>query len=105
VVPIGLAIVLLLPNDSAVSNAIAHMITNRKFFLLLVCLVCSLAFINPALGAGPRPNIVLILADDLGYETLGAYGGTAYKTQVLDKLAAQGIRFDHCYVQPLCTPT
>lgn len=51
------------------------------------------------------PNVVLILADDLGYETIGANGGTSYKTPVLDRLAATGARFEHCYVQPLCTPT
>ena len=52
-----------------------------------------------------RPNIVLIMADDLGYETIGANGGESYKTPVLDRLAAEGARFNHCYVQPLCTPT
>ena len=52
-----------------------------------------------------RPNIILILADDLGYETIGANGGTSYRTPVLDRLAATGVRFTHCYVQPLCTPT
>jgi arylsulfatase A len=48
---------------------------------------------------------VLIMADDLGYETLGANGGTSYRTGRLDQLAATGMRFEHCYVQPLCTPT
>ena len=52
-----------------------------------------------------RPNIVLILADDLGYETLGAYGGRSYSTPMLDRLARQGTRFDHAYSQPLCTNT
>jgi arylsulfatase A len=52
-----------------------------------------------------RPNVILIMADDLGYETIGANGGTSYRTPTLDKLAAGGVRFDHCYVQPLCTPT
>lgn len=56
-------------------------------------------------GAQIRPNIVLILADDLGYETIGANGGTSYRTPNLDRLAATGARFEHCYVQPLCTPT
>ena len=37
--------------------------------------------------SGRRPNIVLFMADDLGYETLGAYGGTSYATPVLDGLA------------------
>ena len=56
-------------------------------------------------GAPSKPNIVLILADDLGYECLGAYGGTSYKTPVLDGLAKTGARFEHCYAQPLCTPS
>lgn len=52
-----------------------------------------------------RPNIVLIMADDLGYECLGCYGGTSYKTPHLDELARTGILFQHAYAQPLCTPT
>ena len=52
-----------------------------------------------------KPNIILILADDLGYETIGANGGTSYRTPQLDKLAATGVRFTHCFAQPLCTPT
>ncbi|GAB4142413.1 sulfatase-like hydrolase/transferase [Thermopirellula anaerolimosa] len=56
-------------------------------------------------GRSDRPNVILILADDLGYETVGANGGTSYKTPRLDQLAASGVRFENCYVQPLCTPT
>lgn len=48
-----------------------------------------------------KPNIVLILADDLGYETISANGGTSYQTPHLDKLAASGMRFERCYAQPL----
>jgi arylsulfatase A len=55
--------------------------------------------------AQEKPNLILIMADDLGYETIGANGGTSYRTPVLDKLAATGARFTQCYVQPLCTPT
>jgi len=53
----------------------------------------------------PPTNVILIMADDLGWETLGCYGGTAYPTPVLDELAWTGARFNHCYSQPLCTPT
>ena len=57
-------------------------------------------------NAGPaRPNIVLIMADDLGIEGLGSYGGSSYETPHLDRLASQGVRFTHAYSQPLCTPT
>jgi arylsulfatase A len=52
-----------------------------------------------------HPNIVLIMADDLGYECLGCYGSASYKTPVLDELARTGVRFEHCYSQPLCTPS
>jgi len=52
-----------------------------------------------------KPNIILIMADDLGYECIGANGGESYKTPNLDQLAAGGMRFEHCFVQPLCTPT
>jgi arylsulfatase A len=52
-----------------------------------------------------KPNIILIIADDLGYETIGANGGTSYKTPNLDQLSATGVRFERCQVQPVCTPT
>ena len=45
------------------------------------------------------------MADDLGYECLGCYGSKSYKTPVLDELAATGVRFEHSYSQPLCTPS
>ncbi|MCP4313732.1 MAG: sulfatase-like hydrolase/transferase [Bacteroidetes bacterium] len=45
------------------------------------------------------------MADDLGYETIGAYGGISYRTPEIDRMASEGMRFDHCYAQPLCTPS
>src|SRR5215217_5003341 len=60
---------------------------------------------GPAAAAAERPNVVLILADDFGYECVAANGGQSYKTPHLDRLAAAGVRFEHCHVQPLCTPT
>jgi len=63
---------------------------------------------NRAVQAASRTlpkNIVLILADDIGIEGLGCYGGTDYPTPNLDQLAAQGLRFTHAYAQPLCSPT
>jgi arylsulfatase A-like enzyme len=60
----------------------------------------------PARAAGPRPNILFILADDLGYGDLSCYGRPDYKTPVLDDLAAQGIKFTSAYAAaPVCTPT
>jgi arylsulfatase A len=77
----------------------------RQWLLALFAasLLPALTCLSSATAAGP--NIILIMADDLGYETIGANGGTSYKTPTLDGLAAAGVRFTHCFVQPLCTPT
>ena len=52
-----------------------------------------------------RPNIVLIMADDMGYEALSVNGSEACQSPNLDKLAAGGVRFTNCFAQPLCTPS
>ncbi|MDB4679522.1 MAG: sulfatase-like hydrolase/transferase [Planctomycetaceae bacterium] len=72
-----------------------------------VLLLAVLSVVAPycSASAAGKPNIILIMADDLGMEGLGCYGGKSYKTPHLDKLAEQGLRFTHAYSQPLCTPT
>lgn len=51
------------------------------------------------------PNIVIILADDLGYQDLGCYGSKAIETPRLDRMAAEGVRFTSFYAQPICGPS
>jgi arylsulfatase A-like enzyme len=58
-----------------------------------------------AAAAPPRPNVVFLLADDLGAADCGFSGGTAIKTPHLDALAAGGVRLTSFYVQPVCSPT
>ncbi len=53
----------------------------------------------------PRPNILFILADDLGIEAVGSYGGRSYETPNVDRLAREGMRFTHCFSNPLCSPS
>ncbi|WP_341923063.1 sulfatase-like hydrolase/transferase [Polaromonas sp. YR568] len=61
---------------------------------------------NTALTTAPRPNIVFIVADDLGYADLGCYGGRAPVSPVLDSLAAGGMKFTQGYSNsPVCSPT
>ncbi|MBW3634972.1 MAG: arylsulfatase [Armatimonadetes bacterium] len=55
-------------------------------------------------SVAPRPNIVFILADDLGWADVG-YHGQEIKTPHIDSLAAGGVRLEQFYVQPLCTPS
>ncbi len=75
---------------------------NAIRFLLFALLTLTTA--APLLASG-RPNIVLIMADDIGVEGIGSYGGTSYRTPAIEHLTAQGIRFRHAYSQPLCTNT
>src|SRR5689334_21958515 len=57
-------------------------------------------------GAEARPNIVLILADDLGYGALGCYGQEKVKTPRLDRMAAEGMRFTRAYSGTcVCAPS
>lgn len=61
---------------------------------------------SPASRTRPeRPNVILIMADDIGFEAVSAYGGMSYQTPHLDRLATTGLRFDRAFSQPLCTPS
>ncbi len=80
----------------------------RRTCLCVILLLAMAAITAPAQtqrNQNRRPNIILILADDLGYETIGANGGTSYRTPTIDRLAANGIRFENAYAHPLCTPS
>ncbi|NND07646.1 MAG: sulfatase-like hydrolase/transferase [Saprospiraceae bacterium] len=52
-----------------------------------------------------KPNILFILADDVGQEVLGCYGGESYKTPHIDELARTGMKFLHTYSMPTCVPS
>ena len=81
---------------------------SRRTFLKTTGLaVATLAAAGGRSFAAPtrKPNIILIMADDIGCEGIGCYGSADYKTPNLDRLAEDGMRFTHCYSQPLCTPS
>ena len=72
----------------------------------LSCVSFSLLIFSLSLfGSEKKPNLILIMSDDMGYECVRANGGTSYQTPHLDELAKTGARFTHCYSQPLCTPS
>jgi arylsulfatase A-like enzyme len=76
----------------------------RILTLLLLLSFASLAA-TPA-RAADKPNIVVILADDIGYGDLGCYGATKVKTPNVDRLASQGLRFTDAHASSaVCTPT
>ena len=70
----------------------------RSLVVLALSAVSALAETKP-------PNIVHIVADDLGWKDVGFNGCTDIKTPNIDKLAANGAKFAQFYVQPMCTPT
>ena len=63
-------------------------------------------FFASSIDAAQRPNLILILADDLGWADLSCYGNDLHQTPNLDRLAKQGVRFTDAYAaSPVCTPT
>ncbi len=72
----------------------------------IVCFLAALLALAPAQAAPAKPNIIIILADDIGYGDLGCMGATRVKTPNLDRLAAGGIRFtDGHAASATCTPS
>src|SRR6188768_706154 len=78
--------------------------THRKIFLALGFFLTTFIFVSQAIAR--PPNIVIILADDLGYGDLGCYGHPTIRTPNLDRMAAEGMRFTDFYVAAcVCTPS
>jgi arylsulfatase A len=76
---------------------------HSALFALVLGLVLGLC--ATSLQAQRRPNVVLVLADDMGYYSLGAFGQQKIKTPNLDTLARQGMRFTRFYANQMCSPT
>lgn len=78
-------------------------LVKRTLPLLTAVLLASAAPLHAATPA--KPNIVFILADDLGFAEIGANGSDRYQTPHIDSLAKTGVRFNHFYTAPLCGPS
>jgi arylsulfatase A-like enzyme len=74
---------------------------NRRWFVLI-----SAVLFASALEAAERPNILFIMSDDHAYQAISAYGSNRNKTPHIDRIAAEGMRFDRCYVtNSICGPS
>ena len=72
----------------------------------VIGLALFLAFFTAGALSPKKPNILFILADDLGRHQIGAYGSTFYETPHIDKLAKNGLKFSNAYAaSPVCSPT
>lgn len=87
------------------------MIQMRREFpraMLLICVAWMPLCVRPVHGAEDhrRPNVILLMADDLGYGDVGYLGNKDVRTPVLDEMASEGVRFDHFYAAAsVCSPT
>ena len=70
-----------------------------------LAIFCVIGLCSIQALAQRAPNILLILTDDVGREAIGCYGGESYATPNIDRLAAEGMRFEHFYAAPVCHPT
>jgi len=76
------------------------LIKSSLIFLIFICIGCN-QFHNEI----RNPNVILIMADDIGYEGLGINGSLSYNTPNLDALASNGVNFTNAIANPLCTPS
>nr|WP_315148626.1 arylsulfatase [uncultured Flavobacterium sp.] len=76
----------------------------RRFFLVLMGLVAGIAFSQSNKAISKKPNVIVILTDDMGFSDIGCFG-SEIKTPNIDKLAANGLRFTHFYNTARCSPS
>lgn len=79
----------------------------RRFAVALVALGGFISFGQglPGVAVAAKPNVVIILADDLGWADLGCYGADLHETPQLDRLAREGVRFTDAYAMSVCSPS
>jgi arylsulfatase A-like enzyme len=84
------------PNHCA-PGAIETLMKTARLFLFLLCALMT------ASAADPKPNVVIIFIDDMGYGDIGPFGATLQKTPNLDRMAAEGIKLTSFYAAPVCS--
>lgn len=78
--------------------------TGSTLRAILLAVVCFCTVVYPAISDG-KPNVIVIMADDIGFECYSGYGSQFYSTPNIDRLAETGARFTQAYAQPICTPS
>ncbi len=76
-----------------------------KSFPPVVVVLCALASHLLCAQAAPKPSLILILADDMGYGDIGPFGSVKNRTPNLDRMAREGVKFTSFYAAPVCTPS
>lgn len=81
------------------------LIKNTQWAVLSLLVITTISCSPEPNAENKRPNVIFIMADDMGFECLSSYGNSDYQTPRLDQLAASGIRFENFHSQPICTPS
>ena len=79
--------------------------TLTRFISTVTCALVFFLILVPIVQAKEKPNIIMILADDLGFADVGFNNAKDIKTPNIDRLADSGMKFTSLYAQPMCTPT
>jgi arylsulfatase A-like enzyme len=93
------------PNPSFLLGHLLHRITTLIIVAVSLSQSICHVFAEDLINKPCRPNIVLILADDMGYGDLGVHGNRQIRTPQLDRLAAESVELTSFHVSPVCTPT
>jgi arylsulfatase A-like enzyme len=80
-------------------------IVSRFALAALAAAAITTASVQLSAAENSRPNIIVIVADDLGWADVGFHGNTEIETPSLDRLAAEGMELNRFYTTPICTPT
>lgn len=92
--------------ESMTFQHVISLISSAKYFWLtrFVCLLAGITTLQMVQAAEARPNVIIMLADDLGWADVGYHGGDI-ATPEIDRLAAEGVRLEKFYATPICSPT
>ena len=90
-------------DEADLTTLMAYLITMYRVLLFLIPVVSALCAVE--VSADSRPNVLFIIADDLGYEALGSYGGKDFDTPRLDAFATGATRLTRVYGSAVCTPS
>ena len=85
-------------------TALRHAFASLALAVVIATPAAAQQTTRPAAAPAPRPNIVVIVADDVGFTDLGPYGGEA-RTPNIDAIAQRGAQFSRYYSSPLCSPS
>src|SRR5215217_4707574 len=87
------------------TKTVRPVLTMKSIITRLLVALLGIAACARAATPAAQPNVVLILADDLGWADLACYGNKFNETPNIDRLASQGVKFDCFYAHPVCSPS